>query len=248
MDSQLWHARFPYPSGMASRRRGRVGVIRAVVVMAAVMALMPSAVFAAVLETIDSSGNGRTLNCSVGDASVSGNSFTVGVDGEITQIGLYPRILWVEGPFTTPIVFHEGAGFAGPVLGSQEATFVGAHERGILTMVTLDSPIAVTAGQIYSFSVSDACGSQGEPSPSYAVSPDNYAGGIMHYTGGSLPHLDMGFRIVIEDGPVDDDGDGIPDTAPPTNKDDCKKQGWESFNNPTFGNQGQCVKWVNHNT
>ncbi|WP_108664538.1 hypothetical protein [Euzebya rosea] len=46
----------------------------------------------------------------------------------------------------------------------------------------------------------------------------------------------------------DDDGDGIPDTAPPTSKDDCKKGGWAGFNNPTFRNQGQCVSWVNHNT
>lgn len=247
MDSQLWHARFPYPSGMASRRRGRVGVIRAVVVMAAVMALMPSAVFAAVVETIDSPADPRSPNCSVG-ASVIGNSFTVGVDGVITQIGVYPRRIYgAEGEFTTPIVFHQGDGFAGPVLGSQDATFVGQSDL-VLTMVTLDSPIPVTADQIYTFSVSDACGSQGEPSPSYGFNRGVYAGGTFHYTGGPLSHLDMGFRIVIEDGPVDDDGDGIPDTAPPTDKDDCKKQGWESFNNPTFRNQGQCVKWVNHNT
>lgn len=40
------------------------------------------------------------------------------------------------------------------------------------------------------------------------------------------------------------DGDGIPDTAPPTSKDQCKKNGWKSFNNPTFKNQGDCVSYV----
>jgi hypothetical protein len=40
------------------------------------------------------------------------------------------------------------------------------------------------------------------------------------------------------------DGDGIPDTAPPTSKDQCKKDGWRSFNNPTFKNQGDCVSYV----
>jgi hypothetical protein len=40
------------------------------------------------------------------------------------------------------------------------------------------------------------------------------------------------------------DGDGIPDTAPPTTKDQCKKDGWKSFNNPTFKNQGDCVSYV----
>ncbi len=46
---------------------------------------------------------------------------------------------------------------------------------------------------------------------------------------------------------VDADGDGIPDTAPPTAKDDCKKGGWASFNNPSFRNQGDCVSYTNHN-
>lgn len=32
--------------------------------------------------------------------------------------------------------------------------------------------------------------------------------------------------------------------GPPTNKDDCKKDGWMTFNNPTFKNQGACVSYV----
>ncbi len=32
--------------------------------------------------------------------------------------------------------------------------------------------------------------------------------------------------------------------VPPTNKDQCKKGGWETFNNPTFKNQGACVSYV----
>lgn len=42
----------------------------------------------------------------------------------------------------------------------------------------------------------------------------------------------------------DADGDGIEDTAPPTDKDQCKKGGYASFNNPSFPNQGQCVSYV----
>lgn len=42
----------------------------------------------------------------------------------------------------------------------------------------------------------------------------------------------------------DEDDDGIKDTAPPTSKDQCKKGGWASFNNPSFRNQGQCVSFV----
>jgi hypothetical protein len=34
--------------------------------------------------------------------------------------------------------------------------------------------------------------------------------------------------------------------GPPTSKDQCKKGGWKSFNNPSFKNQGQCIAYVNH--
>lgn len=32
--------------------------------------------------------------------------------------------------------------------------------------------------------------------------------------------------------------------GPPTNKNECKKDGWMTFNNPTFKNQGDCVSYV----
>jgi hypothetical protein len=35
--------------------------------------------------------------------------------------------------------------------------------------------------------------------------------------------------------------------GPPTNKDQCKKDGWKTFNNPSFKNQGDCVSYTNHN-
>jgi hypothetical protein len=35
-----------------------------------------------------------------------------------------------------------------------------------------------------------------------------------------------------------------PLTGPPTSKDQCKKGGWEDFDNPTFKNQGDCVSYV----
>jgi hypothetical protein len=34
--------------------------------------------------------------------------------------------------------------------------------------------------------------------------------------------------------------------GPPTNKDQCKNGGWQTFNNPTFRNQGECVSYTNH--
>jgi hypothetical protein len=32
--------------------------------------------------------------------------------------------------------------------------------------------------------------------------------------------------------------------GPPTNKDQCKNDGWKTFNNPSFKNQGDCVSYV----
>lgn len=31
---------------------------------------------------------------------------------------------------------------------------------------------------------------------------------------------------------------------PPTDKDECKEDGWRRFTNPTFKNQGQCVSYI----
>lgn len=35
--------------------------------------------------------------------------------------------------------------------------------------------------------------------------------------------------------------------GPPTDANQCKKDGWKTFNNPTFKNQGQCVSYVQAN-
>ncbi len=35
--------------------------------------------------------------------------------------------------------------------------------------------------------------------------------------------------------------------GPPTDKDQCKKDGWKTFNNPFFKNQGDCVSYVQSN-
>lgn len=37
-----------------------------------------------------------------------------------------------------------------------------------------------------------------------------------------------------------------PVSPPPTSKDQCKKGGWQDFNNPSFKNQGACVSFVEH--
>lgn len=43
------------------------------------------------------------------------------------------------------------------------------------------------------------------------------------------------------------DFDLVDEPLSPTNKDECKNDGWKNFTNPTFANQGQCIKYVEHN-
>ena len=40
----------------------------------------------------------------------------------------------------------------------------------------------------------------------------------------------------------------VPSQPTPTSKDQCKHDGWKTFTNPKFKNQGQCVSFVEHQT
>jgi hypothetical protein len=53
---------------------------------------------------------------------------------------------------------------------------------------------------------------------------------------------------LLEPTVVDRDSDGIVDTAPPTDKAQCKHDGWMSFNNPSFDNPGGCARYVKART
>lgn len=39
----------------------------------------------------------------------------------------------------------------------------------------------------------------------------------------------------------------VPVVGPPANKEECKNGGWQTFNNPSFKNQGDCVSYVQSN-
>lgn len=67
---------------------------------------------------------------------------------------------------------------------------------------------------------------------------------ILFRTGGAAAPATLGNGFLIDNlstmsGPVL--------VGPPTNKDQCKKDGWKAFNNPTFKNQGDCVSFVQSN-
>jgi len=74
---------------------------------------------------------------------------------------------------------------------------------------------------------------------------------------GDMSSMTQGMYCFIYN-PVEDSGEtGIretvefalvePPVGPPTDKNECKKEGWMTFNNPFFKNQGDCVSYVQSN-
>jgi len=53
--------------------------------------------------------------------------------------------------------------------------------------------------------------------------------------------------INVNGGIAVDNHELILTVGPPTNKNECKNGGWETFNNPSFKNQGACVSYVQSN-
>jgi hypothetical protein len=111
------------------------------------------------------------------------------------------------------------------------------HHSGICNIVT---PAGYPVG-IYQF-------------VAYAVS---YTAGITTATGTCTTQGSSFVNVHAQDAPGHPDDahrfdeyfdSGTPVCATgPTSKQQCKKGGWRQFKNPSFKNQGQCVKFVNHN-
>lgn len=58
--------------------------------------------------------------------------------------------------------------------------------------------------------------------------------GTFRLDNGWVPNGTVAAKFVATEIPV----------APPTSKDQCKNDGWKTFNDPSFGNQGKCVSFV----
>jgi hypothetical protein len=111
--------------------------------------------------------------------------------------------------------------------------------------VPLAPPAPVTAGIQYAIVLSSSSCGVGDFFTCYrwTLGPagDSYPGGsgLRSLTAGATwtPFTDFGstdlpFKTYV--------------LKAPTSKQECKKGGWKRFRNPSFKNQGQCVKFVNH--
>ncbi len=65
------------------------------------------------------------------------------------------------------------------------------------------------------------------------------------YADGYVENID-GLKFGTAAGTTTFDFDLAKEVLPPTTKAECKNDGWKVFVNPTFKNQGQCIKYVEH--
>ena len=73
------------------------------------------------------------------------------------------------------------------------------------------------------------------------LNPTRTVDSILYRTGGAAAPATNGKGFLIDNLTL---MSGPPIIGPPTDKDQCKDEGWKTFNNPTFKNQGQCVSSV----
>ncbi|MBI2766834.1 MAG: hypothetical protein HYX53_13115 [Chloroflexi bacterium] len=71
--------------------------------------------------------------------------------------------------------------------------------------------------------------------------PTRTVDSILFRTGGEAAPATVGQGFLIDNLTI---SSGPALVGPPTNKDQCKGDGWKGFNNPAFKNQGQCVSSV----
>ncbi len=81
----------------------------------------------------------------------------------------------------------------------------------------------------------------GDPEQTAPVHESRVVRSILFRTGGSAVPATAGKGFLI-DGLTLRSGPIL--IGPPTSKDQCKNDGWKTFNNPVFKNQGDCVSYV----
>lgn len=182
----------------------------------------------------------------VSDTLWRAQTFTSGATGALDQVDL---AIDRPGPFVTlPLAVEirsvSGGLPTGPPLGgaSIPAATVPVGFPTAFVSFPLSSPAPVTAGAQYAIVVSTGtCGFLNCYQWATGPGANPYAAGSGWTSGDSgatwaplnaFGTTDFTFKTYVLQGP--------------TSKQQCKKGGWKKFKNPSFKNQGQCIKWFNH--
>lgn len=173
-------------------------------------------------------------------------TFTSGLTGALDQVDLAisrPSSV-VTVPLAVEIRSVSGGQPTGPALGSVSvpAASVPITSTPTFVAIPLSSPAPVAAGTQYAIVVSTSnCGFSNCYEWASGPGANPYAAGTGWTSGDSgatwtpfngFGTTDFTFKTYVLQGP--------------TSKQQCKKGGWKAFKNPSFKNQGQCVKWFNH--
>jgi hypothetical protein len=213
---------------------------------------LSAAVFvsAALLAVVSSSAAGvldqsqpvlSNISTDISDLDNLAQTFTSGRTGALDQVDVAVGRVAASASLRVEIRPVSSGVPSGPALASETLPAASVPPFDVPTpfvSVPLVPPAPVTAGVRYAIVVSSSsCGflncyeqviAPGDLYPAGAAYFSHNAGA----TWSPLVVYELPFKTYV--------------LEPPTSKQQCKKGGWRKFRNPSFKNQGQCVKFVNH--
>jgi hypothetical protein len=226
-------------------RMRRRALAAALFVSAALLAVVPSA-GAAVLDQSQPGIRSNTV-AFVSDSVHDAQTFTNGLTGALDQVDVAVgrTDLTVNASLLVEIRPLSSGVPSGPALASASlpaASVPVAFFPSAFLSVPLAPPAPVTAGVQYAIVASSsscgflncyhwALGPIGDPYPAGSGLQSRNAGATWIPLS-AFGSTDFPFKTYV--------------LQAPTSKQQCKKGGWRQFRNPSFKNQGQCVKFVNH--
>ncbi len=207
---------------------------------------------AALLAVVSSSGAGvldqsqpglSNASTDISDRNHLAQTFTNGLTGALDQVDVAVGREAASASLRVEIRPLSSGVPSGPALASESLPAASVPLFVVPTpfvSVPLTPPAPVTAGVRYAIVVSSSnCGSVTCYQQVFGpCCGDSYPAGTALFSGnagatwGPFGPSDLPFKTYV--------------LQPPTSKQQCKKGGWHKFRNPSFKNQGQCVKFVNH--
>ena len=223
------------------RPSARSRLLLVALLLSSAMAFIPTADAG----TLDQSQPGINTNGAafVSDVIQEAQTFTSGLSGGIDQvdIAIGRTASFIIAPLTVQIRAVSGGAPSGPALATASVPAADVPVAGFPSAfysVPFASPAPVTAGVQYAIVVSSSsCGFSNCYMWALGPGGDPYPAGTRLFSQNSgatwlSAAQDFPFKTYV--------------LQAPTSKDQCKKAGWSKFRNPSFKNQGQCVKFVNH--